>query len=37
MLVEAAVQVLDSARDHGLDPADYAEQELIAFRKNADE
>ena len=32
MLAEAALQVISSARDHGLDPADYGEQEIIKFR-----
>ena len=32
MLAEAALHVVRSARDHGLDPADYGEQELITLR-----
>lgn len=32
MLAEVAVHVVSSSKDHGLNPADYGEQELIAWR-----
>ncbi len=32
MLAEAALQVVRSARDHGLVPGDYGEQDIVSFR-----
>jgi murein L,D-transpeptidase YcbB/YkuD len=32
MLIETALHVVSSARDHGLDPADYGEQDILAWR-----
>ena len=37
MLAEAALQVVSSAKEHGLDPADYGEQEHHRVARAPDE